>query len=98
MADFGISSHVSKGQKRRTVIGTPHYLAPEIILEEGYDIEADVWALGISCVEMAEFRPPLHDAHQMRVLFMIPKNNSPTLANQEHYSSEFNDFLAQGLV
>jgi len=98
LCDFGVSSHLPHGQKRKTIIGTPHYLAPEVIEEQlGYDILADVWALGITAIEMAEFRPPLHDAHPMRVLFMIPNNDSPTLTNQEHYSSDFNDFLAQAM-
>jgi len=72
LCDFGISSDLKRGQIRKTVIGTPYYLAPEVIQEVGYDFKCDVWALGISCIEMAEFNPPLHDAHPMRVLFMVP--------------------------
>eukprot|EP01127_Copromyxa_protea_P016984 TRINITY_DN5139_c0_g1_i2.p1 TRINITY_DN5139_c0_g1~~TRINITY_DN5139_c0_g1_i2.p1 ORF type:complete len:581 (-),score=129.81 TRINITY_DN5139_c0_g1_i2:1503-3203(-) len=93
LCDFGISSSMNPGQKRKTVIGTPYYLAPEVITEKGYDYQADVWALGISAIEMAEFNPPLHDAHAMRVLFMIPTNPSPTLTDPEHWSKEFNAFL-----
>eukprot|EP01125_Pyxidicula_operculata_P010482 TRINITY_DN3448_c0_g1_i4.p1 TRINITY_DN3448_c0_g1~~TRINITY_DN3448_c0_g1_i4.p1 ORF type:complete len:1316 (-),score=283.41 TRINITY_DN3448_c0_g1_i4:149-4096(-) len=97
LCDFGISRDIVNGQKRKTVIGTPYYLAPEVIKEEGYDNKVDVWALGISAIEMAEFNPPLHHAHPMRVLFMIPQNPAPTLTNPEHWSKEFNNFVAKCL-
>jgi len=98
LADFGISRDMSdSGTKRKTVIGTPFYLAPEVIKETGYDTKADIWALGISAIEMAEKNPPYHDLHSMRVLFLIANNPPPTLTHKEHWSEEFNDFIAQCL-
>jgi serine/threonine protein kinase len=83
---------------RRTVIGTPYYLAPEVIKETGYDNRVDVWALGISCIEMAERDPPYADVHPMRVLFLVANNPAPKFAHPEQWSKDFNDFVTKCLI
>ncbi|EGG21714.1 calpain-like cysteine protease [Cavenderia fasciculata] len=94
LADFGVSGQLSeRTRKRNTVIGTPFFLAPEVIQEVGYDSKADIWALGISAIEMAEFNPPYHDLHPMRVLFMIPTAEPPKLKENGKWSAEFSDFI-----
>jgi len=101
LADFGVSGQLSDTMaKRQTVIGTPFWMAPEVIQEVGYDYKADIWSFGITCIEMAESKPPLFNVHPMRVIFMIPNPSRPPpkLSEPEKWSAEFNDFLAKCLI
>ena len=97
LADFGVSTQLTRTfSKRNTFIGTPYWMAPEVITSEQqgtlYDHKADIWSLGITAVEMAEGTPPMFDMHPMRVLFMIPTLPSPTLKGAG-WSQDFRSFL-----
>eukprot|EP01133_Synstelium_polycarpum_P011180 gene11180-13024_t len=101
LADFGVSGQLNGSMaKAQTVIGTPFWMAPEVIQEVGYDYKADIWSYGITCIEMAESKPPLFNVHPMRVIFMIPNPSRPPpkLTEPERWSDEFNDFLAKCLT
>jgi serine/threonine protein kinase len=99
LADFGVSSQLNHSQSvRNTVIGTPYWMAPQVIQQSPYDGRADVWSIGITAIEMAEGKPPLSGIHPMRAIFQIPSRSPPTLTNPEKWSADFNDFIAKCCV
>ncbi|KAL7132678.1 hypothetical protein ABFS83_12G090600 [Erythranthe nasuta] len=99
LGDFGVAAQLTRTMsKRNTFIGTPHWMAPEVIQESRYDGKVDVWALGVSAIEMAEGLPPRATVHPMRVLFMINIEPAPMLEDKEKWSLLFHDFVAKCLT
>ncbi|EAT38082.1 AAEL009991-PB [Aedes aegypti] len=104
LVDFGVSSHLAATMARRnTSVGTPYWMAPEVIaceqqLDQSYDSRCDVWSIGITAIELAEGDPPLCELHPMRALFQIPRNPPPRLTHPENYSAMLSDFISECLV
>ncbi|XP_055692600.1 STE20-like serine/threonine-protein kinase isoform X1 [Lutzomyia longipalpis] len=104
VADFGVSAKNKHTlQKHDTFIGTPYWMAPELVLcetfrENPYDFKVDIWSLGITLIEFAQMEPPNSEMSPMRVLLKIQKSDPPKLDQPSKWSKEFNDFLARALV
>ncbi|KAJ3206148.1 hypothetical protein HDU67_008357 [Dinochytrium kinnereticum] len=104
IADFGVSAKLNSTSGRaRTFIGTPYWMAPEVIRcdpdsstssSASYDTKADVWSIGITAIEIADKNPPLSDIHPMRALHLIPDSNELMLAKPKNWSKQFVDFIS----
>ena len=97
-ADFGFSAQLSEASdKRNSVVGTPYWMAPELIKGLDYDTGVDIWSLGIAAIEMADGDPPYLDFPPLRALFLIATQGSPSLKEPEKWSPLFLDFLGRCL-
>uniref|UniRef100_A0A8C5A8K9 non-specific serine/threonine protein kinase n=1 Tax=Gadus morhua TaxID=8049 RepID=A0A8C5A8K9_GADMO len=103
LADFGVSAKNTKTlQRRDSFIGTPYWMAPEVVMCETmkdapYDYKADIWSLGITLIELAQIEPPHHELNPMRVLLKIAKAEPPSLSHPHRWSPEFRDFVKVSL-
>ncbi|XP_008320593.1 STE20-like serine/threonine-protein kinase isoform X2 [Cynoglossus semilaevis] len=103
LADFGVSAKNTKTlQRRDSFIGTPYWMAPEVVMcetskDRPYDYKADIWSLGVTLIELAQIEPPNHEMNPMRVLLKIAKSEPPTLMQPSRWSPEFSDFLRKAL-
>ncbi|XP_026756966.2 neither inactivation nor afterpotential protein C [Galleria mellonella] len=100
LSDFGLSCKL-KGthEKSKSNIGSPSWMAPEVVTcdDEGYGNRADVWALGITTIEMADGKGPFQEMHPTRALFQIVRNPPPNLAKPAMWSNDINDFITECL-
>eukprot|EP00063_Salmo_salar_P086826 XP_014061661.1 PREDICTED: mitogen-activated protein kinase kinase kinase kinase 3-like isoform X13 [Salmo salar] len=104
LADFGVSAQITATlAKRKSFIGTPYWMAPEVAAVErkgGYNQLCDIWAVGITAIELAELQPPMFDLHPMRALFLMTKSNfqSPKLKDKVKWGNNFHHFVKLSLT
>jgi len=98
IADFGYAAQLTEGKtKRQTIVGTPYWMAPELIRGQEYSAKVDIWSLGIMVMEMAEGEPPYMEFPPLRALFLITTKGIPGLSSPESWPAPFLEFVASCL-
>ncbi|KAI8813343.1 kinase-like domain-containing protein, partial [Cladochytrium replicatum] len=94
LCDFGVAGQITMSSLRRTsFVGTPYWMAPEVINRAQYDYKADVWSFGITIIELATGNPPLAEFDPRRAIFMIPRTNPPRLG-EGPFSPALREFVS----
>jgi len=95
IADFGYAAQLTQQKnKRQTIVGTPYWMAPELIRGQEYDTKVDIWSLGIMIMEMAEGEPPYMEFPPLRALFLITTKGIPDLKEPSKWSQHFQNFVS----
>ncbi|XP_058680445.1 serine/threonine-protein kinase PAK 3-like [Ammospiza caudacuta] len=94
LGDFGLCAQLSpEHSKRSSSVGTPSWMAPEVVRGEAYGPKVDIWSLGIMGLEMVEGEAPYQREAHLRVFELLERNGPPKLQNPRHHSALLRDFL-----
>ena len=94
LGDFGVSAILKEKPVAKTFVGTPCWMAPEVLVaEHGYNFKADIWSLGISAIELAEGKAPYSDLSAMKVIKMIINSDPPRLKDETKWDKTFKEFV-----
>ncbi|KAJ3381789.1 Protein kinase [Entophlyctis sp. JEL0112] len=98
LTDFGYSAKLTVTNKQRaTLVGTPYWMAPEVVKQKPYGPKVDIWSTGILAIECIEGEPPYLEEDQLKALYLIATNGTPSLKDPDSLSSDFKSFLSRCL-
>ncbi|MEQ2226269.1 serine/threonine protein kinase, STE, PAK/STE20, partial [Ilyodon furcidens] len=99
LSDFGFCAQISKDiPKRKSLVGTPYWMAPEVISKSPYGTEVDVWSMGIMVVEMVDGEPPYFSETPVAAMKRLRDEPAPTVRIVSQISPVLKDFLDRMLT